>query len=73
MNDEQCVSRKPSKLKYRTGAQIIQTFSKIASSKKLGSLSLIPRNLKTFREVLLNHAECIEIWGMKKNLGLENF
>ena len=53
--------RKLLKLNYRRGDQIIQTFFKIFSPQKLGPLSLICRNVKALRKVLLNHAECIEI------------
>ena len=61
MNEEEIVSIKLLKLKYRTGDQIIQTFWKIGSPQKLGRPSLICRNFKTLQKVLLNHAECIEI------------
>ena len=60
MNDKEFGSRKLLKLKYRRGDQIIQTFCKIGSPQKLGPPSLICRNLKTLREVLLNHTKCIE-------------
>ena len=59
MNDEEIVSIKLLKLKYRTEDQIIQTFCKIDSPKNLGPSSLICRNFKTLRKVLLNHAESI--------------
>ena len=61
MNDEEFGSVKLLKLKYRRGDQIIQTLRKIVSPQKLGPPSLISRNFKTLRKVLLNHAECIEI------------
>ena len=61
MNDDDFGSRKLLKLKYRRGDQIIQTFCKIGSPQKLGPPSLICRNFKTLKKVLLNHAECIEI------------
>ena len=61
MNDKDFASIKLLKLKYRRGDQIIQTFCKIGSPQKLGPPSLICRNFKTLRKVLLNHAECIEI------------
>ena len=61
INGKEFVSIKLLKLKYRIGDQKIQTFSKISSPQKLGPPSLTCRNLKTLREVLLNHAECIEI------------
>ena len=73
MNDGEIVSMKLLKLKYRTGDQIIQTFCKIGSLQKLGPPSLICRNFRTLRKVLLNHAEYIEMQWMSKNLGLENF
>ena len=61
MNDKEFGFRKLLKLKYRTRDQIIQTFCKIGSPQKLGPPSLICRNFKTLKKVLLNHAECIEI------------
>ena len=61
MNDDEFGSIKLLKLKYRRGDQIIQTFCKIGSPQKLGPPSLICRNFKTLKKVLLNHAECIEI------------
>ena len=61
VNDYEVGSRKLLKLKYRRGDQIIQTFCKIGSPKKLGPSSLICRNFKTLRKVLLNHPECIHI------------
>ena len=70
MNDEEFGSKKLLKLKYRRGDQIIQTFCKIGSPQKLGPPSLICRNFRTLRKVLLNHAEYIEMQGMSKNLGL---
>ena len=53
MNDEKFRCIKLLKLKYRMGDQIIETFYKI------GSPSLICRNFKTLRKVLLNQAS---IW-----------
>ena len=73
MNDKKFGTLKPLKLKYRRGDQIIQTFCKIGSNQNLVPPSLICRNFKTVRKLLLNHAECIEIWWMTINLGLENF
>ena len=70
INDEEFGSIKLLKLKYRKGDQIIQTFCKIGSPKKLGPPSLIWGNFRTLRKVLLNHAEYIEMQGMSKNLGL---
>ena len=61
MNDEKFESLKLLKLKYRRGDQIIQTFYKIGSDQKLGPPSLICRNFKNLRKILMNHAECIEI------------
>ena len=55
MNDEEFES------KNRKGDQIIQTFCKIGSPQKLDHPSLIFTNLKTLREVILNHTKCIEI------------
>ena len=68
MNHKEFGSVKLLKFKYRSGDQIIQTFFKIGSPQKLGPSSLTCRNFKTLRKVLLNHAECIEIYGMTKNL-----
>ena len=73
MNDGEFGYRKLLKLKYRRGDQIIQTLWKIGSPQKLGLPSLICRNFKTLRKVLLNHAEYIEMQWIMKNLGLENF
>ena len=61
MNDKEFGSRKLLKLKYRRGDQIIQTFWKIGSPKKLGLPSLICRNIKTLPKALLDHAEYIEM------------
>ena len=61
MNDEEFGSIELLRLKYRRGDQIIQTFSKIGSPQKLGRPSLISRNFKTLRKVLLNHVEYIEM------------
>ena len=41
--------------------QIIQNFFKIGSPQKLGPPSLICKNFKSLRNVLLNHAERIKI------------
>ena len=60
MNDEEFGFRKLLKLENRRADQMIQTFSKIGSPQKLGPASLIWRNLKTLRELLLNHTKCIE-------------
>ena len=61
MNDEEFESVKLLKLKYRRADQIIQTFMKIGSPQKLGPPSLICKNFKSLRNVLLNHAERIKI------------
>ena len=61
MNDKEFQSLNFFKLKYRSDDQIIQRFFRIGSPKKLGPPSLIFWNLNTFRKLLLNHAECIEI------------
>ena len=50
MNDEKYGSRKLSKLKYRRGEQIYQTFCKIGSQQKLCPASLICRNFKILWE-----------------------
>ena len=63
-------STKLLKLKKRRGDQIIQTFCKIDSPKKLSAPFLIFTNFMTFQKVLLNHAEYIEMQWMLKNLGL---
>ena len=60
-NDDETVPIKLLKLKYRRGHQIIRTFCKIGSPQKLGPPSLICRNFKTLRKVLLNHAETFKI------------
>ena len=61
MNGDEFGSIKLLKLKYKKADPIIQTFCKIGSPQKLGPPSLICRNFKTLQEVLLNHAECIEL------------
>ena len=61
INGKEFGSKKLLKLKYRRGEQIIQTFCKIGSRQKLGSPSLICRNLMTLRKVFLIHAEWTEI------------
>ena len=61
MNEDEFKSTKLLKLKYRTVDQIIQTFSKIGSPQKLGLPSLICRNFKSLRNVVLNHDEWIKI------------
>ena len=59
MNDKKFGPTKHLKLKYKMGDQIIETFCKIGSPQNLGPPSLICRNLKTLRNVLLAHAEWI--------------
>ena len=61
MNEEKISRLKVLKLKYRRVDEIIQTFFKIGSLKKLGPPTLICRNFKTVTKLFLNHAECIEI------------
>ena len=61
MNDEEFGSRKLVKLKYRRGHQMIQKFCKIGSPQKLGPPSLICRNFRTLRKVLVIHAEVTEL------------
>ena len=61
MKDEEILSMKVLKWKYRMKESIIQTFCKIGSPKKLGLLSLICRNSESMGKVLLIHVECIEI------------
>ena len=62
MNDDEFGSIKLLKLKYTSGDEIIQTFCKIDFLPEIRSPpSLISRNFKTLRKVLLNDTECIEI------------
>ena len=61
MNGEEFGSIKLLKLKSRRGDQIIQTFCKFASLQKVDTPSLISKNSKTLKKVLLNQVECIEI------------
>ena len=61
MNDEDFKSIELLRLKYWRGDQIIQTFFKIGSPQKLDRPSLICTNLKTLRELPLNHTKDIEI------------
>ena len=60
MNYEEFGSGKLLKLKYRRGDQVIQTFCRIGSPRKLDPPSLICRNFRTPRKVLLIHAEMTE-------------
>ena len=73
MNGKEFGSIELLRLKYRKGDQIIQTFCKIGSPQKLGPPSLISRNFKTLRKVLLNHEEDIEMEWMTKNFRQEKF
>ena len=73
MNGKEFGSIELSRLKYRKGDQIIQTFCKIGSPQKLGAPSLISRNFMTLRKALLNHEEYMEMEWMTKNFGLEKF
>ena len=62
LNDEEFGPRKLLRLKYIRKDQTIQTFCKTGPPpQKLGPPSLICRNFKTLRKLLLNHAKCIEI------------
>ena len=61
MNAKEFCSIKLLKLKNRMGDQIIQTFCKIGSPKKLPLPSLICRKFKSLKKVLPNHPECIEM------------
>ena len=61
MNDKDFGSLKLLKLKYRTADQIIQTFSRIGSSQKLASPSLICRIFKSLSKIQLYQTEFIEI------------
>ena len=61
MNGKEFGSIELLRLKYRKRDQIFETFCKIGSPQKLGSPSLISRNFKTLRKVLLNHEEDIEM------------
>ena len=60
MNEEEFEFEKLLKLKYRRVDQIIQTFCNIGFHEKLGPPSLISRNFKTLRKVLLNHPEALK-------------
>ena len=55
IHGEEFGSKKLLKLKSRRGDQIVQKFCKVGLSQKLGPANLICRNLKTLKEVLLNH------------------
>ena len=61
INDDEFGSRKLLKLKYSKRDEKIQTFREIGSPQKFSPPSLICRNFKVLREVLLNHAERLEI------------
>ena len=62
-NEKDLFSVKLLKLKYRRGI-----FYRIDSPQKLGPLSLICRNFKSLRKLLVNHTECIDILWITKNL-----
>ena len=72
MNDEVFATRKLSRLKYSRRDQTIHTFYKISSHQKQNLRSLICRNLRTLRKVLLIHAEMTENYWITKNLGPYN-
>ena len=61
------------KIEIQKGGQNKEDFLQNWFPQKLGPPFLICRNFKTLRRVLLNHAECIEIYWMTMNLGPENF
>ena len=61
MNDCEFLAIKILKYIFRRGDQTIQTFCKICSPQKLGSPALICKNNNILQNVLLNHAEYIEI------------
>ena len=48
------------KIEMQKEDQIVQTFWRIGASQQLGSLSLICRNFKSIRKVLLNTAEALK-------------
>ena len=73
MNGKEFGSIELLRLKYRKRDQIFETFCKIGSPQKLGPPSLISRNFKTLRKVLLNHEEDIEMEWMTKNFRQEKF
>ena len=61
LNDAEFWSLKRLKLKYRSGDKIIKTFCKFASPQKLCPPSLVSRNFKILRKVILDNPELIEI------------
>ena len=61
MNEEEFASLNLLKLKYRSGDQEIQSSYKIISPQKFDPPSVICRNFKSLRKILLNQAECIVI------------
>ena len=74
MNDEQIVSIKLWKLKYRRGDQIIQTLCKIGSPQKLGPSSLICRNFKSLtKKILWIIQNTLKSNEWRRILVLENF
>ena len=48
------------KTEIKKGEQIIQTFWTISATQQLGSLSLICRNFRSLRKVLMNTAEALK-------------
>ena len=73
INDEKFGTTELLTFKYNRGDQIIQIFCKIGSPQKLFPPYLICRNLKSLRELLVNHTKCIESYKMARNLGLKIF
>ena len=66
LNDEEILSIKPLKLKYRMGDQIIQTFCKIRSPQKLGHPPLF--DLYTFQDSDKSTPEsCTMHWNLIKD------
>ena len=61
MNDEEFGSLNLLKLKYRRGDQVIETVYKIPSPHIFDPPFLIYVSFKSLRNILLSHAECIEI------------
>ena len=61
MNGEEFWSIELLRLQYRRGDKIIQTFGKIGSPQNLGPPSLIFRNIKTLRKVLMSNAGGMEL------------
>ena len=61
MNDEAFESIELLRLKYRRAEEIILIVRKICSRQKLGPPSVICRNIKALKKVLMNQAEMTEI------------